>query len=604
MKIINTKNIFLIESSGLSKLPKIIPKNSEIITFDYYSHKYCETKNISHIISEDFLSIADFEKIDTIAKSFSNWSIEKKISPLVTYENLNFGKLFYVEFHYFLLPIVKIFLEIKKITTKFPDCKFHTSGILSYIIEHMNIDEISKINEEHPSFLYEDVEIKTPFMKFSLSRSKFDKIKNFSENISNLLTSKRSEKSYYNMLFVEFDLERYKSLFMESNSSKLNLIIHNRRRPLFHTTNSLQIYKNSNCITSSNYFDERNIKKENILKITKTILQNINSNNSLFQNFFQIDGFSFWEIIQSSFLKLCEKRINSALLEFFIGCQIFQNENIKKIILLSENGFNEQIFLALGKKFHVQIYLLQHGIFLDNPNAITHNVFSGIIPQESDKFLGWGSISKNYFDNLNFNSKIDIVGSPVFDNYLNLDDLSETHILLTVTAPRKIGVKGYSIKYLEQYENTIYNICSILSKRGKKVIIKTHPFVDEHKLSESLTKLPLVQIKNNTNVLELLKNSEFIIVLGISTIALEAQILGKPVIFYENNYDLGTTELTRSGSCVLANNETFEEILMNILNNKNFKNDLISRGNENMKNYLSYLGISSKKILEYFENNC
>ena len=603
MENINIENIFLLESSGLSKLPKIIPKNSQIITFDYDSHKYCQTKNISHSISEEFLSVEDFEKIDPLAKYFSEWSTQKTISSLVTFENLNFGELFSVEFHYFVLPIIKFFLEIKNIIAKFPNCAFFTSGILSFVAEHMKIDRISKITEEQPSFLYDDIEIKTPFLNFNLSRTKFDKIKNLSENVSNLLASKRPENSFNNVLFVEFDLERYESLFSQSNTSKLNLIIHNRRRPLYHTSKSLQIFKNSNCINSSNYFDEKIIENELISETTKKILQNINSNKSLFQNFFKIDGFSFWDIIQSSFLKLCEKRIKSALLEFFIGSQIFQNERIQKIILLSENGFNEQIFLALGKKFDVQTCLLQHGIFLDNPNALGHNIFSGIIPQKSDKFLGWGNVAKNYFNHLNYNSKIEIVGYPVFDNYLNLENFSETHILLTVTAPRKIGVKGYSVRYLEQYENTIFHICSILSKQGKKIIIKTHPFVDEHKLPESLTKIPLVQIKNNADVLELLKNSEFLIVLGISTIALEAQILGKPVIFYENNYDLGTTELTRSESCILANNETFEDISMNILNDKNFKNNLISKGNENIKNYLSNLGTSSKKMLEYLENN-
>ena len=603
MQTSNIKNIFLVESSGIKKIPKLISKNSQIITFDYNSHKYLKAKNIAHSTSEEFLSTEDFKKIDNLAKFFSEWAKQKAISPLVTYENINFGELFRIEFHYFVLPLIKIFLEIKNIVSKFSHYSFHTSGILSFVIEHMEIDHVYKITEQNSSFLYDDVEIKTPFLNFNLSRTKFDKIKNFSENIYKILSSKNLKTTFDNILFVEFDLEKYQSLFLQSKKSKLNLIIHNRRRPLYHTLKSLQIFKNSNCINSSNFFDEKTIDEKSISKITTNFLHNITSNNSLFKSFFQIDDFSFWEIIKSSFLDLCKKRIKSALLEFFIGNQIFQNKNIQKIILLSENGFNEQIFLALGKKFGVQTLLLQHGIFLDNSNALDHNIFSGIVPQKSDKFLGWGNITKNYFKNIISNSKIDIVGYPGFDHYLNSKDFSEKHILLTTTAPRKIGSKGYSIKHLEQYENTIFHICSVLSKCGKKIIIKTHPFVDEHKLPESLTKLSSVQIKNNDDVLELLKNSELIIVLGISTIALEAQILGKPVIFYENNYDLGTTELTRSESCIITNNENFEDSLMNVLKDKNFKNNLVSKGNENIQNYLSYLGTSSEKMLNYLEHN-
>ena len=598
-----TKNLFLIESSVLSKISNLIPKNSKIISFDYESHQYFKKTETPHIQSEKFLFDSDLEKINCIAKNLSKWSKEKIISNFITYENLNLGDLFTVEFHYFILPFIKKFLEIQRILSKFPNSILHTSGILSNIVEHLGIEHVSKISEHNPFFLYDDIKIKTPFLNFNLSRTKFDKIKNFSENLSHFLSSKSLENSYKNILFVEFDLKRYESLFVESKKYQLNLIIHNRRRPLYYNPKSFQIFRNSNCIDSFNYINEKNIDNKLISKINSDILNNIKSHNILFRDFFQIDGFSIWEIIKPSFLELCEKRIESSLLEFLIATQIFENQTIDKIILLSENGFNEQIFLTLGKKFNVEICLLQHGIFLDDPNALDHNIFSGIVPIKSDKILGWGGITKNYLSNIVSDSKIEIVGYPGFDKYLDSENSSEKYVLLTTTAPRKIDVKGYLIKYLEQYENSIFHICSILAQQGKKIIIKTHPFMDEHQLPERITKLPSVQIKNNSNVLELMRNSELVIVFGISTIALEAQILGKPIIFYENDYYLGTTTLTRSKLCMLLNDNNFETIVPQIFNDSNVKSDLIQKGNDCVKQYLSNLGFASKKTLDYFKQN-
>ena len=210
-----TKNLFLIESSVLSKISNLIPKNSKIISFDYESHQYFKKTETPHIQSEKFLFDSDLEKINCIAKNLSKWSKEKIISNFITYENLNLGDLFTVEFHYFILPFIKKFLEIQRILSKFPNSILHTSGILSNIVEHLGIEHVSKISEHNPFFLYDDIKIKTPFLNFNLSRTKFDKIKNFSENLSHFLSSKSLENSYKNILFVEFDLKRYESLFVE-----------------------------------------------------------------------------------------------------------------------------------------------------------------------------------------------------------------------------------------------------------------------------------------------------------------------------------------------------------------------------------------------------
>ena len=600
---LNKNNIFLIESPIDSKILNQFKKNSLIITFDYTSHKYLEQMKISHLQSEQFLTISDLKKINHFAKQLSKWYDEKTISNIVTYKNLNFGNLFNIEFHYFLLPLTKKVFELKKIISEYSNSIFYSSGILSNIMEKMDVSQLEKISDFEFSFLYDKISIKTPFLNIELSRNKFNKIKRISESFSQLIPSKSNDYAEKNILMIEFDLIRYESLFLKSKNSKLNLIIHNRRRPLYHNKKSFQIFRNSNCVTSLNYFHEKNLDKNFIFKKILEILTNLKLEEKFLEQFFNIDGFSIWNIIKIQFYELCKKRMEVGLQEYILGDQILQNQKIDKIILLSENGFNEQIFLSLAGKYQIQTNILQHGIFLDDINALEHNIFSGIVPHKSDKILVWGENQKKYFSKIIPKSKIEIIGNPVFDNYSNSRILPEKYVALMVTAPRKFEVKGHLVEYLEQYEKTIFHICSILEKFNKKVIIKTHPFADEHKLPNKLNNFSNVQIKQNTNSYELLKNCEFVIVLGMSTIAIEAQILRKPVVFYENNYDLGTIELTRSKSCMLLNDENFESNIYKIINDSKVKSDLIQKGIDYVKQDLSNLGFASKKILDYFKQN-
>ena len=121
--------ILLDSSSDLSQL-KIFKKNSLIITFDYESHKLLSQKNISHEISDSYINNSDLTTIHQISYKFSKWYDESSVSNLLKYEDINLGKLFYVEFHYFLVPFLKKFVEFIKINKQHPNTKFIASPLL------------------------------------------------------------------------------------------------------------------------------------------------------------------------------------------------------------------------------------------------------------------------------------------------------------------------------------------------------------------------------------------------------------------------------------------------------------------------------------------
>ena len=54
--------------------------------------------------------------------------------------------------------------------------------------------------------------------------------------------------------------------------------------------------------------------------------------------------------------------------------------------------------------------------------------------------------------------------------------------------------------------------------------------------------------------------------------------------------------ILKNGSCQRVDINDFPKKIKEILKNKNVQNDIIDRGTENVKNYISNLGSSSTKI--------
>src|SRR5205807_9408325 len=132
---------------------------------------------------------------------------------------------------------------------------------------------------------------------------------------------------------------------------------------------------------------------------TEIIVNNIDSlwgTDEFFQSFFSIKKFSFWNAMKSTFLQLCKKRFAEGVEEIELAKKLFARYRFKSILVWSESGFNEQIIIKLAKKFNIPIVLLQHGLYFDTPNSYEFSKFAGILPIDSDKFVIWGDILKQY----------------------------------------------------------------------------------------------------------------------------------------------------------------------------------------------------------------
>ena len=609
----NTDIIILFDSSSNLKQLKNFPKNVLVITFDYESHKLLSQKNIPHKISDDFISKSDLLNIHWNSMELSKWYDDPTISKLFDYNGINLGKLFYVEFHYFLVPFLKKFVEFLEINKKYPNSNFFASYSLFQIAREFisSVKIFEQDNQKQDSFLYDFIKFQlTDSVTINIHRKSYFKIKKISELIIPFfLKNMKLQNQQKSVLLVEFDPIRYEKLFKLSTNYALNLILYNRRRPTIWNRKSYSLIKNSNC-TVATYQNIVNKKIEELIKneqrsINKK-LQELWNDEKFFKSFFTIYNYSFWNIIKSYFMNLCHKRILEAIQEIIVTKQLLKKIKTSCVLVWSENGFNEQIAIKLAKKNGIKVVLIQHGMYSETEIEYTTNEFLGVIPNESNKVIVWGKETQQYMTNHGFFAKTETLGSvsydKIFDRRTKLN--SEDFILLATSSPVKNEVFDLTIKTRQNYENTIKKICKIVSNHNKKLIIKLHPFQEEIDISNIAKETDsTISVIKSGDILSLIERCKIFLIIDHSTTILEAQILKKPVISILVKERISKSPpIFNSQSCVVTTVDDFEKSFNKVLNDINYRQQIIEKGNNFVNNYILNQGKAAQEILSFLEN--
>ena len=619
LKNSNSKNIIIFDSSYSFETLKKIMENDEsvIVSFDYDSHKILSDNGIKHQISDDFLSMADLWYIWRKSFSLSQWYESSEIPETLEYKGINTGKLFYIEFHYHLLQFLKRFVELIFLCEKFHSSRILAPSTFSEILNLLNNNvEYIKVEQKPESFLYDSVKFHiTNSLSIKIPKKSYLKLKNISEHallkiLGNNINRKNQKK---HTLLIEFDPIKYKKLFQLSAKQNVQLILFNRRRPYVWNKESYSIIKNSNCLIA-NYLNEKNKKMEKSVELGKEQLKN--KLDSLFEHdetlntFFSIRKHSFWKAIKPNFVKLCKKRVLEAVQEIEMSDEVIKNSGASSIIVLSENGFNEQIILQLAKKHNIDVLLLQHGMYLETLELKESNIFlGGDFPILSSKFLTWGTHTKNYAKKCGFSKKTHVIGSPAHDTLFknNSDNslVNDGFILLATSSPQQNQLFDLTINNLEVYEKTIKDVCKIAAKLKKQLIIKLHPFQEEQDIKKMVAGLgEQITLTNRGNIEDLIKSCDIFLVNDFSTTMLDAMIIGKPVIAIQtkNRHMKEKPKIFTTGCCVECNINTLEKEIKEILDT-NKRERMIENGNEYVKKFMSNQGNSSEKLLELLSSN-
>ena len=135
----------------------------------------------------------------------------------------------------------------------------------------------------------------------------------------------------------------------------------------------------------------------------------------------------------------------------------------------------------------------------------------------------------------------------------------------------------------------------------KQLILKPHHSPgfsnDLVKLANEIDKKIIVTF--TSDVLNLIKNCELLITTNNSTIAIEAIILGKPVISLQSEDWALEEDIVKTGAVLsITNSQDIENSIKKILNDQNFKNQLLENGKNFLNKHFSNKGTSSKTLAQ------
>ena len=606
-----SRNILLIDSTvSDNELKSINNKFKKIITFDFESDRNLISKKISHEISDAVINISELKMIDSACLNFCQWYEKNNGNETLSYESINLGSLFRIEFYNFLIPLLKNFLILKKLKNLYPDSTFLCSNELHRISKELGIKSIP-LNDKSTDIklTWDKIQFNlTDSISLEISKKNYNKIKNSLKIISSLVIKKNYDKNLQNNFgLIEFDPIKYEKIFQESNNFKEIFHLYNRHRPIFHNTKSLKIIKNSRILPFISSKDSLEINETVINDSYKKILDNFHQfldNTKFFNSFFKLSDIEFWSFLKPNLIKIFENKILDSIYEIE-RAKIFLLENkLKSVIILSECGFTEQIIIKLAKNFSINVILLQHGIILDNSSAFDYNkIITGVLPIESDYFFSWGKISSEYITQLDStNSEIKLIGSPNLDRILLKKKKhlkNSNNVLLLTTGPRNQQSVGHHVYAWNEYEKVIKSIYSIVSNHNLNLIIKRHPDAAENDFSPKFySQLSGVKISKTDDLSELLTDSRLVISFGISSGILESQILEKPVVSINAEYDLfGSTEYIPN-SCSHIHIEEFENFFSKVINESDTFSELIQKGKNSIYDKISNIGNSSQILFD------
>ena len=615
---ISKSAILLIDSdSNLSKI-KTTKKDfhyNQIISFDYDSHKNLNLENIEHETSDEFITQEETNEIQNHLYTFSKWYDVKSIQKYFMVGDLNIGQLLQEQFIDYMIKFLKKFFEFKKIYEKFPNSTFISSGILYEIsaIFSSNVQKIDTDEEVNYDFVHDKVRIDLNLGKnkinFSLSSSKYKKIKHFSEKFTQYLFEPKATPNSRNVLLVELSTEIYQNLLEGSRNHNVNLIQFGIRRPAIWNMNTFKIIKNSKCgvITPDSLIDSKlKIKIQEQKNLITNQISDLHKQDEILSKYFSYDGYSFWHAIKPIIQKLFEKRIEQIARDIQTIRMLFQRIKIDTIMISSEIGITEQIVISETKKHGIKLVLLQHGIYYDTKEAIETNISKGLYPIKSDKFLVWGKISENNLKNIDIiePTKLKIIGHPKYDSWKPASiDKDSSRVLLTLTGPEHMFIQGHQISNIIKFENHVEEICKTIIGMKKKLIIKIHPSFHVFDFNKMIKKISSdIEVISTGNIAELINSSDVVIATNHTTAILESYLLQKPVICLPIiDYNLGVPTLFDFNSETNISIKKFQTTFEKLISDKNFKNKIIHRQNEFVENYLINHGNSSKKLLEYIQ---
>ena len=612
--IVNKENLILVDQTlKLDDLRKIDLNDSQIITFDFISHKLLLANKISHQISETYIDKNEYEPIQDQLYHFSNWYELKEIKKLIEFEGINIGEFNYLEFFLFLVPIVRKIIELKRILQSYSISKIFATLSIQQLIKIFEKEALllGKDNSIDESFFFDSIKFENNIFKFEIPSKFYYRFKTYSDKFISSLVRTTKFQNNKTVLLVEFDTIKCEKLISNLHEKGLNMVFLGFRRPAIWNKKSLSIIKENNVdvVTNLNILNEHKEEVKRSSQILKKNIKKLFSHDYLFQQFFKIDDVSFWNFLKPFLNKLLDNRIDESIKNIIVTKSVFQKYAPKSVLLFSESGPTEKASIQFANSADIPVLLFQHGILHDTYQGHMWNTFTGSVSKKSNKFIVWGESMKLYCKEYGMSeNQFEVLGNPYYDNLFNENYKTsnhEEHVLLITQGPAiNFHINDSLVKTNDDYEKKLKLICKTVIKNKKKLIIKLHPYEITNNEDEICKEIdPEIRVIKKGNIISLIDSCSVLISLGtsLSTAILEAHILKKPVLRMSFAEWMGKPDLFRKQFCFNTNEEEFAETFKKIYEDEAFHNKITKIGHEFLNAYLANKGNAAENIAHYIK---
>jgi hypothetical protein len=610
--------LFLLdETVDIEKFKKNNFSYIKIISTDIISHHILSDLKISHNVIEDYINHDEEISINnTSQKIATTWYDDKSLEEVLTYNDFNFGKAIETPIHRYLLENIKLLVGIKNILETEKPSEIHLSPKLLHFAQFFNKVNFKEIKNSEKSKkaldkLPKPISIgKTTNLwiprNIALKSAKL--IESFLTSTFNLKLDPKNSTFDETILFLDLNPRPYESLLQQCSKLEKNTVFLKDGGTVLWNKTNLDILRNTNSkIIGLNDFATPTLiskienQQEEFLKNFKTFISDFHPSN------FQFNNFDIWKPLKNEFLKICFAYFKNGILIYELTKIFLREINVKSILMLYNMDFIQQIFIHFSENLNIPCYRLQHG--LDPLNQYLVGLQPMHLPKHQNiNHLVWSKMVKKYLIDNNVVKEKNLVsiGNPRYDKLFNSKNGNKItgKILLTSSFTYTgFDLSGYDSKRSEHHRILFENSCKILNNiPEKKLIVKLHPGAQQsYDVQKILNKVnPTIPVYKSQNVIELLKNCDVLVNMGYSTTLLEAMILQIPTISIMTNsswyYDdeIIVNGITKS----VKTPEELECAINSVFNDSNFRENLIQKGNDFVKKYLSNPGNASEKLIE------
>ena len=598
-------------------------KNIKKFTFDLNVHEILKNKKIEHEIADNLLTEKDRLKIFNQMLEFRKW-YSTVTSKDLEFENVNILKLFDThEFSSYLMPNVINFILIKKIIKKEKPEKIISTSIFKKFIDlsskNSPIQTEYFINKLDQKLLWDKITIKYDVGKFSisfnLSKKLYLKFKKITELTLGFFYNFWSfdDLTKKSIIFLEFNPAIHSTLLNKLKNYHGNILLINRRRSAVWNKKSINVVRHSNSkiVNFDRILDKNEKQKLHLLVMDYSKkLQIFWENSDFFNNLFQINDYSFWDIIREDLKRKYDEKLPDFILSILSVKKLLAKNDVRCIVSLNDIGETEKAFLEFNNE-KIPSILLEHG-FIERVKETKQFDYLDFIYFKG-KLAVMGETRKKWLCG-EFNidpNRIISLGSPRHDDYFNCKLKNNNKNKITILlAPNPIGdISGLSSTDLKlRVNNVILKILSTVKQLDNfQIIVKLHSSQLKH--NEEMNSFiknydDTIPIYLSKSVIDTINGVDLVIVIspetyGTSTMILESMILGKPTINIVFNQKPFQFEHVKSKAVfIISEHDELEEKIRKILLDKNIQNKIIKNGDKFVNKFLSNPGIASEKILD------